>query len=161
MEDKMKTISTKIMVLLAVLMSAACQPAEDYTRKEVIRVFTADQPDADMSVIQVSEQEDTIEVCIRASVDYKVSFSQSEEYAEQDWIQVSEVRYDEERQCGVVSVVVSRIENPLEERFGILTVSAPDYHLNRFVKLRQGHALEMETSLQLLEGQKRCCLPGS
>lgn len=119
----------------------SCSNKEDYARKEIIRVYTTEDESADLSLIQADMMGDTIQVCIRSSVDFRVAFRMSESSFDQDWIQVGEAAYDEAKGCSLVRVVAKEMSGSFEERYGVLSISAPEHGLSRFVKIRQGYEI--------------------
>ena len=128
-----------VIPLIAVAFSfASCQDETAADQKSVISVSLEGQPDADLSSLQADVEGASYNICIEADCEYEIALSGA--FARQ-WVILGERKYDADKGCDVLPVVVAPIENVFEERSAVLYISADGEADPQFVTIRQGYDL--------------------
>lgn len=116
-------------------LAAACGK-EDYARSEKIRVYTDAFPKADLSTIELDLAGGTMNIYVKANVDYQVSFQEPAETFTDNWIRIGEKKKVDGRD--VIPVTFEPRGDVMTRRYGILTISSPKHYFSKYVTLKQG-----------------------
>ena len=102
----MKKIFYVIPLIALAFSYASCQDEIAADQKSVISISLEGQPDADLSYLQADVEGASYNLCIETDCEYEVALSGA--FARQ-WITLGERKYDADKGCDVLPVVVAPI----------------------------------------------------